>query len=130
MEEKKLYESHPSMFRNNPIGFILCIILIAAFGLGLLILLIWWLKVLATTLTITSERATLRKGILSKHTNDVYHTDVRNVQISQSLFQRMFGVGTIGISSAGQAGVEIAVQGIPEPQKVKEIIDQHRRQRN
>ena len=129
MEENKLYETHPAMFRNNPIGFILSIALIAVFGLGLLILLVWWLRVLGTTLTVTNERITLRKGILSKHTSEVYHTDVRNVQVSQGIFQRMFGVGSIGISSAGQSGVEIGVDGVPNPQKVKSLIDQYRRQK-
>jgi len=36
--------------------------------------------------------------------------------------------GTIGISSAGQADVEIEVAGMPKPQRIKDIIDQHRRQ--
>ena len=128
--ETTLYQSHPSMFRNNPIGFILSFILILVYGLGLLILLIWWLRVLGTTLIVTDERVTLRKGILSKHTNEVYHTDIRNIQISQGLFQRMFGVGTIGIASAGHGGVEIEVAGIPMPQTIKDLIDQHRRQKN
>ena len=130
MEENKLYETHPAMFRNNPIGFILSVILILAYGLGLIILLVWWLRVLGTTLTVTNERITLRKGILSKHTSEVYHTDVRNVLVSQGIFQRIFNVGTIGISSAGQSGVEIGVAGIPDPQKVKTLIDQYRRQKS
>ena len=129
MEENKLYETHPAMFRNNPIGFIISVILILAYGLGLIILLVWWLRVLGTTLTVTNERITLRKGILSKHTSEVYHTDVRNVQVSQGIFQRIFNVGLIGISSAGQSGVEIGVAGIPDPQKVKTLIDQYRRQK-
>ncbi len=127
-EEKTLFEAHPTMFRANPIGFILGIVLIAV-GVGLLILLVWWLKVIGTKLTVTNERITLRKGILSQHTNEVYHTDVRNVQISQGILQRMLGVGAIGISSAGQAGVEIKVVGILNPEKIKEIIDRHRRQK-
>ena len=125
--ENILYTAHPSMFRNNPIGFLFCIVLVLALGFGLLILLYWWLKVLGTTLTVTNERVTLRKGILSKHTNEVFLADIRNVQISQSLFQRMFNVGTIGISSAGQGGMEIEISGIPKPQSVKQLIDQHRR---
>ena len=130
MQERELYNAHPAMFRSNPIGFILCIVLIAVFGLGLLILLLWWVKILGTTLTVTDERTTLRKGILSKYINEVYHTDVRNVQISQSFFQRIFDVATIGISSAGQSGLEIEVQGIRQPQKIKGIIDQYRRQKS
>lgn len=130
MEESILYQSHPVMFKNNPIGFIFCIILIPLFGFGLLIFLIWWLKTLGVTLTVTDERVTLREGLLSKHTNDVYHTDIRNVQISQGLLQRIFNVGKISISSAGHSGIEIEVVGLPDPQEIKDLIDQHRRREN
>ena len=128
MEEQTLYDEHPAMFRNHPFAFILCIVLIAAFGLGLLILLIWWLNTLGTRLTVTNTRITLRKGILSKYTNEVYHTDIRNVQIDQSLFQRILDVGTVGFSTAGQDGIEISVAGIPRPESVRDIIDTYRRQ--
>lgn len=127
MEEKILYNAHPSMFRNRPISFILCVI-ISAVGIGLIILLIWWLKTLGTTLTVSNERITLRKGILSKHTNEVYHTDVRNVQISQGVIQRIMDVGNVGIASAGKGVIEISVEGIRQPGEVKKIIDHHRRQ--
>jgi uncharacterized membrane protein YdbT with pleckstrin-like domain len=127
MEEKVLYEEHPAMFRNHPFLFILSVILIAAFGLGLVILLFWWLQTLGTKLTVTDERITLRKGILSKFTNEVFHTDIRNVQLDQSFFQRVFDVGTIAISTSGQEGIEISVQGIPHPQQVRDLIDEHRR---
>ena len=125
-DEQVLYESHPSMFRNHPVLFIFCIILIAAFGLGLVLLLIWWIQTLGTTLTVTNEQTTLRKGILSKYTNDVFHENVRNIQIRQSFLQRILSVGWIGISSAGQSGVEIEVNGIPDPDRIKEIIDEQR----
>jgi uncharacterized membrane protein YdbT with pleckstrin-like domain len=115
------------MFRNHPFLFILSVILIAAFGLGLIILLIWWLQTLGTKLTVTDERITLRKGILSKYTNEVFHTDIRNVQLDQSFFQRLFDVGTIAISTSGQEGIEISVQGIPHPQNVRDLIDKYRR---
>ena len=54
------------------------------------------------------------------------YRNVRNIQVRQSFLQRMFNVGWIGISSAGQSGVEIEVNGIPDPERVKEIIDEHR----
>ena len=115
------------MFRNHPIYFVLCVLLIAAFGLGLALLLIWWIQTLGTTLTVTNEQTTLRKGILSKNTNDVFHSNVRNIQVRQSPLQRIFNVGWLGISSAGQSGLEIEVNGILDPDRVKEIIDEHRK---
>jgi uncharacterized membrane protein YdbT with pleckstrin-like domain len=125
-DEKVLYEAHPAMFRNHPVYFVLCVLLIAAFGLGLILLFVWWLQSQATTLTVTNEQTTLRKGILSKETNDVFHNNVRNIQIRQTPFQRIMNVGWIGISSAGQAGLEIEVNGIVDPERVKQIIDDHR----
>jgi membrane protein YdbS with pleckstrin-like domain len=126
--EKVLYEEHPAMFRNHPFLFILSIILIAAYGLGFLILLIWWLQTLGTKLTLTNERITLRNGILSKYTNEVFHTDIRNVQLDQSFFQRVFDVGALRVSTSGQEGIEISVQGIPHPKRVRDLIDKYRRQ--
>ena len=118
-----MYESHPSMFGNHPLLFVLYVVLIAAFGLGLVLLLIWWIQTLGTTLTVTNDQTTLRKGILSKYTNDVFHENVRNIIVRQSMFQRMMGTGYIGISSSGQSDIEIEVNGIPDPDLVKELID-------
>lgn len=108
------------MFRSNPILFVLAVITIIP-------AIIWYLKSRSTTLIVTDDQTTLLKGLLSKHTNDVFHENVRNIQVKQSFFQRIMGVGYVGISSAGQSGVEIEVDGIPDPDRVKQIIDDHRR---
>ena len=125
-EEVTLYDENPSMFRNRPVEFVftvvLCVVLV-----GFIIFFMWWLRCKGTQLTITSERTRLRKGILSKSITEVWHQDVRNVQLNQTFFQRLLGVGSLGISSAGQAGLEISVSGIPNPEQVKDLIDQHRR---
>ncbi|MEM7784997.1 MAG: PH domain-containing protein [Planctomycetota bacterium] len=126
LEEVTLYEEHPSMFRNRPVEFVitglLCLVIV-----GLFMFLYWWLKCKGTTLTVTNERVRLRKGILSRSITEVWHQDIRNVQLNQTVFQRIFGVGSLGISSAGQSGLEIAVNGMPDPERVKQLIDQHRR---
>jgi len=121
-EERVLYEASPAMFRNRPFSFILCCLLCLV-GVGLVILGIWYLKTRGTTLVVTNEQTTLRKGLLSRYTNDVFHSNVRNIIVRQTFFQRLMGVGYIGISSSGQSGIEIEVNGIPDPERVKEIID-------
>lgn len=124
-DEHTLYESNPSMFRNRPVEFvvtaILCLVVV-----GLVMMFVWWLKCKGTTLTVTNKRTSLRRGILSKSINEVWHSDVRNVLLKQSFFQRIFGVGMIGVSSAGQSGMEISVSGIPDPDRVKQLIDERR----
>lgn len=124
--EKVLYESHPSMFRNQPVWFVITVLL-SLIGVGLVIFAIWFLKCKGTTLTVTEDRTRLRRGLLSKSITEVWHQDIRNVQLDQTFFQRIFDVGSLGISSAGQGGLEIFVSGIPQPDHVKELIDQYRR---
>jgi len=122
LEERVLYEAGPAMFRNRPVAFVLCCILSLA-GVGLIVLGIWYLRTRATTLVVTNEQTTLRKGLLSKYTNDVFHSNVRNIIVRQTFFQRLMGVGYVGISSSGQSGIEIEINGIPDPERVKQIID-------
>lgn len=126
MSSEKLYEEHPSMFRNHPVGFVITLLLCLA-GVGLIIFFFWWLDSIGTTLTVTKDGVTLRKGVFSKSLVEVWHRDVRNVQLHQTLGQRIFGVGRLGISSAGQGDIEIQVSGIPDPERVKKIIDTYRR---
>lgn len=80
-----------------------------------------------TVLTITSERTTLTTGILGRSTSEVWHRDIRNIQTTQSLTDRLFGVGTVGISSAGQSDVEVIIQGIANPKQTKELLDRLKR---
>lgn len=115
------------MFRNQPIWFVVTCLLCLV-GVGLFIFLTWYLKCKGTTLTVTTDRTSCRRGILSKSVTEVWHQDIRNVQLDQTFFQRLLDVGSIGISSAGQGGLEIEVSGIPRPDHVKELIDNHRRQ--
>ena len=124
--ERALYMAHPSMFRNRPIVFLVEVAAIALWGIGLVFLLLWWFQTLGTTLTVTDRRTIYRRGLLSKHTSEIMHCDVRNLLIDQTFFQRIFGVGTVGISSSGQAGIEIQAEGMPQPYKIKQLIDQGR----
>ena len=82
---------------------------------GMLLLLSWWLDCLGHRLVVTDRRTIFRKGLLSKFTNEVLHIHVRNIQVNQSIFQRLMHVGSIDISSAGQAGIEIFIRGVPNP---------------
>lgn len=140
--EYEMFRAHPSMFRNHPGGFLLTTLLfiggivgafmyppwpLIASVIALIIFAQWWLKCIGTTLIVTNEGINVERGILSKSTNELWHTDVRNVQIVQSFTQRIMGVGTINISSSGQGEIEITVHGIPIPQEVHRIIEEQRR---
>ena len=118
---KKLYSASPVMFKNNPILFVICLGLILFFGIGLLILAIWYLQNKASKLSITEGEILYEKGLLSKTRSEININSVRTTKVTQSFFQRMFGVGSIEIFTAGDTP-EIVASGLPNPNKVREII--------
>jgi len=117
----ELYSEHPVMFKNNPLGFILCLILIPVGGLGLLILLTWHLKNKASKLSVNDNEILFEKGLLSKERSEVNLARVRTTKVKQSFFNRIFGVGTIEIYTAGDSP-EIIASGMPDPNKIREFI--------
>ena len=101
-----------------------------ASGLGVVVVLgllgFWKLQTLAAALEITNKRTVHRQGLLSKATSEVVHDNIRNVQVTQTFWQRLWNVGTLGLSSSGQDGIEIEITDIPRPERVREIIDAYR----
>ncbi len=141
MSERALYKEHPSMFRNDPITFIICLASIPALGTGLLFewgwllvlsplfvvatiwLVIWWVITLNETLTVDDQKVVKRTGIFAKHETEIYHADACNIRIDQSFLQRIFDAGDLIVASAATGGVEINVKGLPHPEKAKRIIE-------
>jgi uncharacterized membrane protein YdbT with pleckstrin-like domain len=116
-----IYEAHPAMFRAHPFWFILSVLLIAAFGIGVLVLLYWYIKTRATSLTVTSNDITYERGILSKDRTSVSLRHVRAVHVTQSFFNRILSVGTIEISTAGDEP-EFTIADLPDPHVIRDAI--------
>ena len=143
MSDNLLYSENPKMPRNRPFSFTLIIILnisglILAFrleqqslqviGLGmwlgtLVILLIWYVRIKSTKLSITDNDILLEKGLLSKARLEVSIEKVRTISVNQTFIDRIFGVGDIAIFTAGDLP-EIKEKGLPDPNKIREIIKQ------
>lgn len=144
-DESTISEVHPAMFRKHPIQFVLLTFLalvsafygasylyegaaIAGYACLFVVLVVasyfgyWWLEILATKLTVTNKRTTLRHGIIAKQTSEVQHDDIRNLQVDQNALERVLGIGDIAISSSGQDDLEVVAQAIPKPNQVADLI--------
>jgi uncharacterized membrane protein YdbT with pleckstrin-like domain len=121
MPDEIIYQAHPAMFRAHPFWFILFVLLIAAFGLGIVLLLYWYIKTHATALTVTDNELLYERGILSKDRMSVSLRHVRSVHVTQTFLNRLLGVGRIEISTAGDEP-EFAVEDMPDPHEIREAI--------
>lgn len=135
MPETILLRSRPIPYTNNPVFYLVSFILLVAamavdfrvFLLACVILLIILVSTyFSVSLIITEQRITLKQGLLSRSTNDLYHTNVSNIRISQNLIERILDVGTIEIATAATSGYEITVEGIPDPRNIKTLIEQQK----
>jgi phage FluMu protein Com len=99
---------------------------LAAAAVGLGVFAYWKIRTLETSLEITTKRTIERKGLFSRFTSEVLHQDIRNIQVTQTFFERVMGVGRIGISSAAQDDVEIVADDIPGPDRIRATIDLYR----
>lgn len=118
METK--YSEHPAMFKNNPLGFILAVLLIPV-AVGIVILLYWYLQCKSTKLEFKGKDLILERGLLSKSRTELNVDSIRTVNVYQSFFNRIFGVGRISIYTAGDTP-EIEVSGLPRPNDLRELV--------
>ena len=61
-------------------------------------------------------------GIISRNVHSIRIRDLRNINVRQSILQRILGIGDVEFSSAGGAGIEVTFFGVANPLKLKEEI--------
>ena len=114
------YSEHPAMFKNHPFGFLIALLLIPT-GIGIVVLLIWYLKCKGELLQIKDGEILFETGLLSKDRIEITMKSVRTVKVSQSFTDRIFGVGTIKLFTAGDSP-EFVTSGMPDPNRIRELI--------
>ncbi|GAB5406796.1 MAG: PH domain-containing protein [Aureliella sp.] len=145
--EVELVSVHPAMFRSRPFTYLLYMSLLVGglaggayfliFGavgwivtaaawlvalFGAIMLVSWWVSTLTVTVSVSSKRTRIREGLLAKRTSEVQHDDVRNIQVDQTLVQRLLGTGSLSVSSSGQDDLEIIAHNIPNPNEIADLI--------
>lgn len=135
--ERKIWEGHPSAlyYIGNWIGGIFFVLLglsftvfsgysmfVAAIGIWLIVYSILDQK--TRVFTHTTRKVMAKVGIISRKTHEVAIRDIRSINMHQSILERIFGLGSVQIGSAGTGGVEVEFKGITRPAKVRDGIRQ------
>jgi uncharacterized membrane protein YdbT with pleckstrin-like domain len=135
--EEIVFEGHPSW--RGILGFYVLGIA-AAVVVGLLVgivadtapgvvvvlavvLVVGLVKRIETRYVVTNQRLRIRRGVLSRRVQQTRLDRVQNVNTSQSLLDRVLGVGTVDFDTAGSDDSEFAFRGIASPDEVVAAVD-------
>jgi len=104
-----------------PLGVLLGVVVLA------ILLVVGFVKRMATRYVLTTERLHIRRGLLSKRTQETRVQRVQNVNTDQSLFQRVMRVGTVDFDTAGTDDSEFRFVGVANPAEVVRAVDRAQR---
>lgn len=88
--------------------------------------LVAWLKRKSTVMRVYAERITLERGLFTKCQREIFLRDIRSIDIDQGVLARMVNIGDLTISSAASVDAAEEIHGIPDPQKIRDLIVAHR----
>ena len=101
--------------------------LAAAVGAAVLVglLIIGWLKRISTRYAITDRRLRIQRGIVSRDVEEARIERVQNVNVRQSILERILQVGTIDFDTASnRADDTFQFRGIADPGEIVRLVDQ------
>ena len=75
-----------------------------------------------TRYALSEDRLFVSVGLLNIKDDEVLLYRVRDIDTERSLFQRLFGVGTITVMSSDKSMPNLVLKNIKDPVMVKEII--------
>lgn len=118
------YSHNPSML-NSPFVLLFFILLITAYGIGLIFIIIWKIYNINTTLTLSDDILSYTEGILSKDRQELKLEKVSTISVHQSLFDRILNIGDIAVYTTGDKP-EILAVGFANPTDIKDAINNRR----
>ena len=75
-----------------------------------------------TRYAMSEDRLFMSVGLLSIKDDEILLYRVRDIDTSRSLWQRLFGVGTITVMSSDQSMPNMVLKNVKNPMDVKEMI--------
>jgi uncharacterized membrane protein YdbT with pleckstrin-like domain len=96
----------------------------AVAAIAVLVVILWtvapFLRWLTTTYTFTNRRIITRRGIINKSGHDLPLTRINNVAYERSLSDRIFGCGTLRLTTA--ADEPVVLEDIPDVERVHVVM--------
>ena len=78
-----------------------------------------------TRYALREDRLFLKRGVINVKQDEIVLYRVRDLRVSVSLWQRLFGVGTVTVISTDKSIPELVIKNIRQPNEVKELIHEY-----
>ena len=98
-------------------------------GLGIIIFLLGLVANRTVDWTVTSDRIIERRGMLASNRREMELADIRSVEVSQRVLQRLLGLGNVTIASAASADFMVRLNHIASPGEIAETVRKARLKR-
>ena len=96
------------------------VLLLPAVGLGLILLVMAYVRYKTTELAITTKRVIVKVGFIRRSTVEININKVESIQVDQEILGRMFNFGTLVIAGAGNPQAPIV--GISSPMEFRKAF--------
>jgi len=88
--------------------------------------LIAWFERRQTLVRVYADRVSLERGLLKKCYREFFISDVRSIDIDQVILAKLVGIGNLTFSTAASMDGTECIEGIPNPQRVRDLVVAHR----
>jgi uncharacterized membrane protein YdbT with pleckstrin-like domain len=103
----------------GPIGWTITALTVAVM---LIALAIRWIQIRSTLYTISNQRVTIERGILSKSVEEIDLRYIEDTRFFQSFFERLLGIGNVTLVSADKTTPTFVLSDITEPRQIRELV--------
>ncbi len=101
----------------------------AVAGVGVLTFIVAMIRARTVSWSLTSDRLIEKRGLLALRRREMELADIRSVEVSKRVLQRMIGLGDVTIASAASADYAIRLNDIGAPDEAAETIRKARLKR-
>jgi len=117
--ENVLHIGKTSLWSMLPL-FILGVVTLPLFGLGLLFFISAAIRYYTTELAVTNKRVIAKTGLISRQTIELNLSKIESIRVDQSILGRMFNFGSIIVAGAGNP--QAPVIGISQPMEFRKAF--------
>ncbi|MFR0690240.1 PH domain-containing protein [Enterobacterales bacterium AE_CKDN230030158-1A_HGKHYDSX7] len=101
--------------------WIWCLAALLTLGLLAPVAIYMWLSLRSLEQGVTNKRVIIKRGIISRRTEEMKIRSIETVELRQQLLGRLFGFGDVKITGRGTS--DLVLRGVDDPMSVKRQIE-------